>query len=353
MKVGILTFQFPYNYGALLQCCALKGHLSSQGHEVSVIPYYPAQQKIWYTINPFSKGIPVRSRVHKAVKFFYKYNQISKFENFKSMLFSGREFTDESELPEHCRELDALIIGSDQVWNDKITGSSDVYYGTGALCPKVAYAASLGSSYELSAIQRRNAQMYLPSFYAVSVREAGSLSLLGRYRGDIRVVCDPVFFLNRDQWDRYQELPAGLSGYVLLYMLEDNPFLLEDGIRYAKQHGLRIIEVNPVLMKKHSGIPLLRSVGPREFIGLVKNAAAVCSNSFHALAFSMIYGKTFIHIPNSNSPERTLSLLASAGIAYDENNHFYDLTNAMESLAPFIEESKTFLNESLAGITCA
>ena len=353
MTIGILTFQFPYNYGALLQCCALKRYLSSQGHEASVIPYYPAQQKKWYTINPFSKGLSVPSRVYKTVTFFYKCRQISKFEKFKSTLFSGREFTDESELPHRYRELDALIVGSDQVWNDKITGSSGVYYGAGAQCPKVAYAASLGSSSELSAIQKRNAQIYLPSFYSVSVREAGSISLLGRYRDDIRAVCDPVFFLSRSQWDEYRAFSPGLSGYVLLYMLEDNPALLEDGIRYAKRYGLKIVEVSPVLRKKHSGIQLLTSAGPREFIELVRNAEAVCSNSFHALAFSMIYGKTFIHIPNSNSPERTLSLLASAGITYDSNHSFYDLTNAMESLAPFIEDSKVFLNESLAGITCA
>ena len=37
----------------------------------------------------------------------------------------------------------------------------------------------------------------------------------------------------------------------------------------------------------------LYSTGPREFVGLIKNAEYVCTNSFHATAFSIIYKKNF------------------------------------------------------------
>ena len=39
MKIGILTFHRAYNYGAVLQCYALKSVLSNMGHDVYVIDY--------------------------------------------------------------------------------------------------------------------------------------------------------------------------------------------------------------------------------------------------------------------------------------------------------------------------
>ena len=39
MKIGILTFHAAHNYGAVLQCYALKEYLQSLGHEVTIIDY--------------------------------------------------------------------------------------------------------------------------------------------------------------------------------------------------------------------------------------------------------------------------------------------------------------------------
>ena len=39
MKIGILTYQYAMNYGALLQAFALKSYLSDCGYEVYLINY--------------------------------------------------------------------------------------------------------------------------------------------------------------------------------------------------------------------------------------------------------------------------------------------------------------------------
>ena len=39
MKIGILTFHRAHNYGAVLQCYALKKTLEKMGHYVQVIDY--------------------------------------------------------------------------------------------------------------------------------------------------------------------------------------------------------------------------------------------------------------------------------------------------------------------------
>ena len=41
MKIGILTFHWATNYGAVLQCYALQEYLKSLGHEVEIINYKP------------------------------------------------------------------------------------------------------------------------------------------------------------------------------------------------------------------------------------------------------------------------------------------------------------------------
>ena len=43
MKIGILTFHWATNYGAILQCYALQTYLENLGHDVEVIDYKPKQ----------------------------------------------------------------------------------------------------------------------------------------------------------------------------------------------------------------------------------------------------------------------------------------------------------------------
>lgn len=59
MKIGIVTFHFAHNYGALLQCYALKMFLQQKGFDVSVIDYAPDYHRSVYpaTNSVFEKFI--------------------------------------------------------------------------------------------------------------------------------------------------------------------------------------------------------------------------------------------------------------------------------------------------------
>ena len=43
-KIGIITYHFALNYGAVLQCYALKEYLSSIGYDVIVLNYTTNKQ---------------------------------------------------------------------------------------------------------------------------------------------------------------------------------------------------------------------------------------------------------------------------------------------------------------------
>ena len=45
MKIGIITFHWATNYGAVLQCYALQETLKAKGNDVENIDYYPARYK--------------------------------------------------------------------------------------------------------------------------------------------------------------------------------------------------------------------------------------------------------------------------------------------------------------------
>ena len=44
-KVGIITYHFAQNYGAVLQCYALQTYLSQQGYEVTVFDFVSEKQQ--------------------------------------------------------------------------------------------------------------------------------------------------------------------------------------------------------------------------------------------------------------------------------------------------------------------
>ena len=46
------------------------------------------------------------------------------------------------------------------------------------------------------------------------------------------------------------------------------------------------------------GIKVLHDVAPDDFLDLINNAVAVCTNSFHGLAFSIIYKKKLFRLQN-------------------------------------------------------
>ena len=51
-RIGILTFQFAHNYGALLQAYALKRSLTDESTSVEIINYMPIGLWENYSINP-------------------------------------------------------------------------------------------------------------------------------------------------------------------------------------------------------------------------------------------------------------------------------------------------------------
>lgn len=352
MKVSILTFQFAHNYGALLQAYALKKYIECLGHIVNIAPYYPEWAQKEYAISPFAKGLSARKRVRLAIQYPRRKLLARAFHLFQEEnLGLHKTFSTIKELEDYLNKFDCVIFGSDQIWNDRITGDTNAYYGGNITTTRISYAASLGS-FSLTPKQEQKLNFFLPRFKAISVREYTTEEKLKELIDKpIKTVTDPVFMLNSKEWEALCKPIAVNSRFMFLYFLHQDQYLLDHAIQYANEHGLTIYEAHPTLARFNRGCKVLSYVGPQEFLWLIKNAECICTNSFHAVSFCVIFKKKVLHIPNPDSPERTVSLLSHFGIDVDcpaVSVPLYDLKKYDYSLLDnSIYNSKEFLKQAI------
>lgn len=346
MKIGLLTFNWAINYGAILQMYALYRRLS-KSNEVFIINYVPDYLANIYSTKIFVKPLKIKSMIRKALEKPIKYKQIQKFKEFinTSMLLTNKAKNRE-ELTRIINALDVVVVGSDQVWNYDITKDYlRDYLLNGINCNKISYAASIGKNHikpDLVNLFRES----LEDFDFISLREKNAINYLSEiYRGkDYKLCVDPVFLLNKEEWETIAnkseyKLPA--KEYILVYMLENNLNLINIAKNLSRIYNLPVISVEiPFLRLKPEmrGIRKLHDVGPIDFIKLLLNSKWVFTNSFHGTAFSLIFNKEFVTFSHSTVNERIDNLLKLYGV---ENNQIRDGGNiTVENIIKILQENK-------------
>lgn len=212
MKIGILTFHRAINYGAVLQCYALKETLSSLGHDVYVIdyrqPYVEENDRHRFTTNErirFLLGFHLRS--------FLNYNKEKKkrcarqlrFDHFLNAYFKTTEPCGLASIP---KDFDAIVVGSDQVWNSKICNGIDpVYWGAFERRPEtklISYAASTTLA-DLTKHWGNGIPERMMSFDKVSVREKDIADFINSKQilsEPALQVLDPSLLADAAIWDK-------------------------------------------------------------------------------------------------------------------------------------------------------
>lgn len=313
-KVSILTFHWTYNYGGILQAYALQKTIENKGYEVSFINYHNEKEIL-------SNHSLVRALMHRTwslIAFFLgRKKRLSRTDLFRKtfMNISGPAIHLEDDLSLYYDMSDYYVVGSDQVWNPELTGNANVYLLSFAKNKKrIAYAASFGKPV-LSKKYEEAFKKELPSFSTISVRETSSANIIKRLIGYTpQLVLDPIFLLPRIEWDKVA-VPIKYCDYILCYYMPSPDSEVIKAIndyskRISKITGLRIINIGK---KEYETIKFwetnISNAGPREFVGLLKNAKFVITNSFHGTAFSLKYNIPFLTPINpSVSNESRLSV---------------------------------------------
>lgn len=364
MKVGILTYHNAHNYGAALQAYGLQKQLRDMGENPEFIHYYSEETE---SRNAYKRPIsrPKDLLINIAYKIF-AYKLKARFENFESFIGSYLEKSPRYRTLDALREAehdyDAIVCGSDQIWS-YAQGASPVYYATfvPSSIPLIAYAPSFGR-YVAADSAPPKLKDWVARFSSLSVRELNGVQMLQKLTGrEVAHVLDPAFFVSPEDWKQVAVEPGIGKPYLLFYALEISQPVVDFVSRVSTMLKLNIVIAGKGGSLFFSGRSKLAiESGPREFLGLIKGASLVISNSFHATVFSILMRVPFLTLGHSERNERIRGLLELVNeqerlIMPEALEHPLEremLTTPISEqnlarLEPEIKQSKKFLKESL------
>jgi hypothetical protein len=308
MKIGIITFHYALNAGAILQAYALQTILLRLGHEVEFIDYRPQKK---YTFRHFIAKSP-HTMWNKWIDILngikYRHKNIFK----KVLRCSEIRYYSEIELLEYPPLYDLYIAGSDQIWNvlryvEKCYFLHFVPKG----CRKIAFAASLGQCKVPKHLHDEIKQL-LSNFELISIREKKGVKFIQSLLTEkiIYHIQDPTCMLVGQDYFHIAEFPTENS-YIASYMLAELDKSQYKIIETIKQNlnkpliNLRNPDTCIRLSKAKNKI-----VTPYQWLGYVINSDFMICSSFHAVMFSLIFHKPFIVI----QPESTMKQGGNARI---------------------------------------
>lgn len=368
IKIGIITIYYRnFNYGGLLQSYALTEFINNQtGGRAEQISYTASPRKKSFSESwDLIKGFSIKSLSEKFLikldilgRTILKPNISEKFNNRKTLCDDFRNMvphsaeTTEDNLRSLNDSYDVFISGSDQVWNPNTFRSPYFLDFAADHKKKIAFAASMGVN-DLSPRQRKMLLPLIKRFDFISVREKKAKELLGRYIPDARIetISDPVFLLDSSEWNRITRSVIQDQKYIYAYFLGER----KKNIRLAKKTAQTLnlpIAAVPYIYRRYNGFDhnfaniKLYDAGPREFLGLIKDAELILTDSFHAAVFSVIFQKPFFVYDRDRENDtnsmnsRLTDLLDDLGLADRKISNKNQLTQ--QKIAETIDYEKVY-----------
>lgn len=314
MKIGLLTLAPSHNYGGILQTVALYSYLESLGYEVILIDsraVRPIWKKIIFKILEIFPFQNIKNIRETKVKAF----QLAPF--IKEYLPNVSEGIYDSM---HLKQLveknkfDAVVVGSDQVWRHQYIKERDysVYFLNFKVdfpVKKISYAASFGKDSWEAPAEIEKIKALIKEFSAVSVREKSGVALCRDVFDfkDGKYVLDPTMLVGDKFYEKF--IVGGILAVeeksIVTYFLDENDSMAKVVNSVAKSKStvdktLQIVSLG----KKHND----KFYSVEDWLGNIKNANFVITDSFHGMLFSILFKKQFLVIGNS---ERGLARFTS------------------------------------------
>lgn len=346
--VGIASnWNYP-DYGGMLQAFATQIALDKMGWRTEMIDARGVQQiinarKVRYFLKNIFDGSILKEKggaliASSIAKRNPDYREgmskrIDAFHRFSSHSFRVSDaISTWEELEQNSKKYDLVLVGSDQLWlPSNIEGD---YYTLSFVpneVPRASYATSFGVSV-LPRAQFERAEEFLKRFRFLSTREASGQNIILECIGrEVPVVCDPTLLLSYDDWSHYsKDDKAPQEEYIFCYLMGDNPYQRRIVESFSQKHNLKIV-VLPNLDRyirsdEGFGDYRLYDVGPDEFLGLVRNASYVFTDSFHGTIFSCIFERSFFVFPRftKTATLSTNTRIESLLFALNLQDHFID-----------------------------
>lgn len=307
MKVGILTYQFADNYGAVLQCFALRKVIQSISEcDAQIINFVPPG---------FSYQITWKSDYEKVL-----YNRKRKmFQDFLCK-YCGIDSPVIYDL-KNADNFDCYCVGSDQIWNTKKNYLAYFLPEIPSKYRKISYAASLGWMPDDARLDRAVLEKYLPQFDYISVREEVHVPIVESITGrSCSCVLDPSLLLNASDYNEIVCKEKLRDEAFIFFFWIRNDLTLMRGVEFvnalSRKYDLPIVHsVNSApqnLFNLDAGDMQFESI--ENFLWYIQNAEIVVTNSYHATNFSIIFQKPFYTFVVNSMRARIDTLVHKLGI---------------------------------------
>ena len=294
----IFTLPGYYNYGNRLQLFALTKVLNKLGFKT-----YAYKRKTFKSI----------------IKEFLKHNTPLGLFNKKEVKLKKftRKYIREKSI---IKQTDYSVVGSDQVWNPNFFKNRPFLIDVPNESVKVSYAASIGKE-TLTEDELSRFKASLNNYKRISVRERSAKDLLQPITDkEIEVVLDPTLLLSKEDYIKLEKKPKNIETgekYILCYILGGTEQM--DAINtFALEHGYRIIPFSDRNDSRY---------GVEEFLYLIHHAALICTDSFHACVFSIIFERPFVAFRRTGKHSYMFTRLQNLINTFELKNREYNGTS--------------------------
>lgn len=368
MKIGIVTFQYAYNHGAVLQCLALQRALKMIGFDAEALNYLPLHSAgipFWRGWRQIKSGQQfVENLIKKLITLRYGTTMRQCFDAFRAEYLSiSGPCRSQSEISAAADQYDVMIAGSDQIWHLSMPPVYFLEFSPPYRGKRISYAACCGEG-DLPEERLGEMGRWLAHFDYLSVRDEFSREIVRRaVCRDPEIVADPTLLV--DLTDVQKKIVHPYPEYIIAYILGEE---IEGKHTQAittirnKMGDLPVVAIISSATKPQScpwADYQIWTAGPGEWLYLIANANFVYTDSFHGALFAMKYKKPFLAYYTEKM--RSFRLL-DMGVQYAVTpcvagslseaieNKFWNYPNYDEThriMKSHVEKSFLFLTEAL------
>lgn len=333
MKIAIITINMYsklLNFACPLHTYAFQQFLLKNGIDATVLNYHPVYYGKFNLRHPyhyykkkadeFSKKkasseeerLTIESKLKDYISYrdgwkdLYKEREIryDKFQNFIDTNYIKTDFVYNSDLLEIMDPgFDCYICATDVIWKNHQSVGFDrgFFLACNAMENKwkIAYAASCGKTFSSGKEDEEQFLRYVNDFDFVSVREEKIKNYLDENTSmPITKVLDPVLLHDMDFYEKIMIKPKEERYLLLYYVIEEAKDTVAQAVNYARAHNLKIIEIMDMPIKEgrlteYTDVDheVRYAIGVEEWLGYIRHADCVFTNSFHCSCFSILFEK--------------------------------------------------------------
>lgn len=365
-KVGILTLSASDNCGSLLQTYALQEYLRQHGLEVKIIDFTTDESKNLYALIPAKPFEHPKRLLFSLCHYGTNKRQKDDYDEYRrnNLNLTKKSCDNSGELEAILNEekFDAIVCGSDQIWNLEMYDYSDCFFlPFQTKCKKIAYAPSLGGMRDIPEVKLAEVKEWVDDFDKVSVREpSGALTLKQDLNVNAPVLCDPTLLHNKLFWENEAGSRLVDEPYIFYYSWAYSDFAMNKIVQdFSEKTGLKVYVINSSKWYNYRpddfDFRLFEKSGPDAFLNLMANSEYAFVQSFHGAVFAHIFEKDFCFLNEQIGTvdfraENFLRMIDSSDRivhTYSDVGKVLGLQRSAnnEVLCELVNKSKTYLDE--------